>query len=92
VTADTGQPESSMEKREGEMTPCKLNNSLFFFQICFSVPSFLFSHREGGGETVGDHAGRCRLCCVGATASFIAPWCNNRGGKAAGLRKRGKKA
>jgi hypothetical protein len=29
--------------------------------------------------------------CVGATASFIAPWCNNRGGKAAGLCRCGKK-
>jgi hypothetical protein len=30
--------------------------------------------------------------CAGATTSFVAPWCNNRGGKAAGLRRRGKKA
>jgi hypothetical protein len=29
---------------------------------------------------------------VGATTNFIAPWCNNRGGKAAGLHRRGEKA
>jgi hypothetical protein len=29
--------------------------------------------------------------CIGATASFIALWCTNRGGKVAGLHRRGKK-
>jgi hypothetical protein len=40
---------------------------------------------------VGDHVGRCMLCSSDHT-SFIANWCNNRGGKAAGLRTHGKKA
>jgi hypothetical protein len=35
---------------------------------------------------VGDHAGRFRLRRSNH-ASFIAPRCNNRGGKVAGLRK-----
>jgi hypothetical protein len=30
--------------------------------------------------------------CAGATTSFIAPRCNNRGGKTAGLHKCGEKA
>jgi hypothetical protein len=30
--------------------------------------------------------------CVGATTSFIALWCNNRGGKVTGLCRHGKKA
>jgi hypothetical protein len=49
-----------------------------------------FSRRERGGGTVGDHARRCRLR-RSDRASFIAPWCNNRGGKAARLRMHGKK-
>jgi hypothetical protein len=32
---------------------------------------------------MGDCVRRCRVR-VGATASFIDPWCNNRGGKAVG--------
>jgi hypothetical protein len=42
---------------------------------------------------MGDRTRGHRLC-VGATTSFIAPWCNNRGGKAAALAgaiKRGSK-
>jgi hypothetical protein len=30
--------------------------------------------------------------CAGVTGSFIALWCNNQGGKAAGLHTRDKKA
>jgi hypothetical protein len=40
---------------------------------------------------VGDHVGRCRLHRSDRT-SFIAPWCNNRGGKVVGLHMCGKKA
>jgi hypothetical protein len=40
---------------------------------------------------VGDHAGRCRLR-RSDHASFIAPCCKNRGGKAARLHNHGKKA
>jgi hypothetical protein len=39
---------------------------------------------------VGDRAGRCRLRRNDHT-NFIATWCNNRGGKVAGLHRRGKK-
>jgi hypothetical protein len=42
------------------MTPRKLNNSLMFFGSV-SLSLFLFSHREEGGEMVGDSAGGCRL-------------------------------
>jgi hypothetical protein len=77
-------------RRERKMTPSKLNNSFLFFQICFSI-SFSFSvigkEAEGWWEIVLEDIGG-----VGVTASFIAPWCNNRGGKAAGLRRHGKKA
>jgi hypothetical protein len=59
------------------MTPRKLNNSLLFFQICFSIFLILFSRREGGGGMVGDPAGRCRLH-RSDYASFIALWCNNQ--------------
>jgi hypothetical protein len=38
---------------------------------------------------VGDHVGRFRL--RRSDCSFIAPWCNNRGGKVAGLHRRDKK-
>jgi hypothetical protein len=41
-----------------------------------SLSLFLFSHWEGGGEMMEDRARGCRLC-MGATASFIAPQCNN---------------
>jgi hypothetical protein len=37
---------------------------------------------------VGDQVRSCRLHKSDHT-SFIAPWCNNRGGKAVGLRRRG---
>jgi hypothetical protein len=40
---------------------------------------------------VVDHAGICRLR-RSSHASFIAPRCNNRGGKVIGLRRCGKKA
>jgi hypothetical protein len=40
---------------------------------------------------MGDHAGRCRLR-RSEHASFIAPRCNNQGGKVAGFCRRGKKA
>jgi hypothetical protein len=39
---------------------------------------------------VGGHEGICRLC-RSDHASFIGLWCNNRGGKAAELRRRDKK-
>jgi hypothetical protein len=42
------------------MTPCKLNKSLMF-SGSVSLSLFLFSHREGGRETVGDRVRRCRL-------------------------------
>jgi hypothetical protein len=61
MTYNVGQPTPPWNRREREVTPRKLNNSPLFFQICFSVPSFLFSHREGGREMVGEHAGGCRL-------------------------------
>jgi hypothetical protein len=68
-------------RREGEATPCKLNNSPPPFLDLFLYLSFQ-PYREGGGEMVGDHVRGCRLR-IGATASFIAPRCSNRG-KAAG--------
>jgi hypothetical protein len=40
---------------------------------------------------MGDRAGGRRLC-AGVIDSFIAPWCNNQGGKAVGPCRRGKKA
>jgi hypothetical protein len=42
---------------------------------------------EGWWEIVQEDVG-----CIGASTSFIAPQCNNRGGKAAELHSLGKKA
>jgi hypothetical protein len=70
------------------MTPCKLNNSLLFSDIFLYL--FFFS-------TVGKEAVRWweivreDVGCVGATAIFIALWCNNRGGKVGGIHRHGKK-
>jgi hypothetical protein len=72
-----------------EMTPHKLNNFLLFFGF---VSFFLLSPSVVGKEVrrrweiVREDVG-----WSGATASFIAPQCNNWG-KATGLRRRGKKA
>jgi hypothetical protein len=56
-----------------ETTTRKLNNPLSYFSDLFSLFSLsLFSHREGGGGTVGYHVRRCRLCRSYHT-SFIAP-------------------
>jgi hypothetical protein len=71
------------------MTPRKLNNTLLSFQIYFSIPlSFSVVRREAEEwwNIVWEDVG-----CAGATAHFIAPWCNNQGGKAVGLHRRGKK-
>jgi hypothetical protein len=71
------------------MTPRKLNNSLLFSYLFLYPFSFL---------AIGKDVERWWVImwvdvgCVGATTSFIAPRCNNRGGKAAGLRRRGKEA
>jgi hypothetical protein len=70
------------------MTPRKLNNSLPFSDLFLYLSFF---------SAVGNEAGRQweimweDIGCVGATTSFIALRCNNRGGKAAGLHMRGKK-
>jgi hypothetical protein len=74
--------------RRGEMTPHKLNNSLFF-GICFSISYFFLAigkEAERRWKIVQEDFG-----CVGATTSFIASWCNNRGSKVAGLHRHGKK-
>jgi hypothetical protein len=71
------------------MTPRKLNDSLLFFLDLFLYLS-IFS-------AVGKEAGRWweieqeDVGCIGASASFIAPWCSNRGGKVPGLHMHGKK-
>jgi hypothetical protein len=54
-----------------ERQPCNLNSPLLFLDL-FLYLSFFFSHREGGGEKMGDHAREGRLH-VGVIASFIAP-------------------
>jgi hypothetical protein len=72
------------------MMPHKINNPLLSFQICLSIPSFFLA--------IGKEAGRRweimwkDVGYAGATASFIAPRCNDRGGKAAGLYRSSKKA
>jgi hypothetical protein len=89
--SDVGQHDSTMEqkgKRDNSPYAQKLplvSLDLFLYFL------FLFSHKEGGGGTVGGRTGKCRLCRSNH-ASFIAPRCNNRGGKAAGLHKCGIKA
>jgi hypothetical protein len=65
------------------MTPRKLNISLLFSRSV-SLSLFIFNRRDGGGEMVGDHAGRCRL--RRSDRQLYSPHCNNRG-KAAGLRR-----
>jgi hypothetical protein len=71
------------------MTPHKLNNSLLFLDLFLYLSFF---------SAVGKDARRWwkimreDVGCAGVTDSFIAPWCNNRGGKAAGLHMRDKKA
>jgi hypothetical protein len=77
--------------RERETTPHNLNNSLLFFRYVSLFSSFFLAIGKGGGGTVGDPAGRCELSRSDHTR-FIALWCNNRGGKAARLRRHGKKA
>jgi hypothetical protein len=52
-----------------ETTSHKLNNSLLFFQICFSIFLFLFSYREGG-------RGQCEIMqedvgCTGVTTPAL---------------------
>jgi hypothetical protein len=90
VTSNAGKPDTAMEQKGRETTPHKLNNSLFIFQNCFSIPSFFSEvekEAEGRWDIVWEDVG-----CVGATTSFIAPRCNNRESKAAGLRMCGKRA
>jgi hypothetical protein len=70
------------------MTPHKLNNSLLFFHICFTISSFFSAvgmEAEERWDIMREDVG-----CAGATAHLIAPRCNNRRGKAAGLRSRRK--
>jgi hypothetical protein len=71
------------------MTPRKLNNSLLFFNLFLYLSFFSAIGKEAGRwwEIVSEDVG-----CAGAIASFIAPWCNNRGGKAAGHCRHSKKA
>jgi hypothetical protein len=79
-----------MEQKESKRTLHKVNKPLLFFLDMFLY--FLhFSYREGDGGMVGDHARSCRLRS-GDNASFIAPRCNNRGGRAAGHHRSSKKA
>jgi hypothetical protein len=54
------------------MTLHKLYKPLLFLSYLFLYLLFLFSHREGGGEMVGDHVERCRLRRSGYV-SFTAP-------------------
>jgi hypothetical protein len=87
MTYDAGQLNSAMEQK-GKQTARKLNNLVYLDMFLYFL---LFSHREGGGGTVGYHAGRCRFR-RSDHSSFISPRCNNRGGEVAGLRRRGKRA
>jgi hypothetical protein len=76
VTSNTrASPTPPWFRREGETMPCKYNNSLLLLDL-FLYLSLLFRRRKGSGETMGDHAGGCRLHAE-VTASFIAPQCNN---------------
>jgi hypothetical protein len=76
-------------RKERKTTLCKLNSYLIFFKICFSIFLSFFSavgkdvqeQRDIMWEDVGS---------AGAIDCFIAPWCNNRGGKAAGLHRHSK--
>jgi hypothetical protein len=91
MISNAEQFDSAMELKEQERQPpirtAMLSSS---FQIYFPYFfSLFFTRREGGGRTEGYCVGRCRLCRSYHT-SFIAPWCNNRGGEAAGLRKHSK--
>jgi hypothetical protein len=57
------------------MTPRKLNNSILFYRICFSILSIFSAVVNEAGrqwEMVWEDVG-----CAGATANFIAPRCNN---------------
>jgi hypothetical protein len=60
TTYDVVQPDSAVDQQGRRGNTCKLNNSLIFSRSV-SLSLFLFSCREGGWETVGDHAGGCRL-------------------------------
>jgi hypothetical protein len=71
MTSDAGQLNSAVEQKGKQDDPCKLNNPLLSFQICFTI-FLLFSRREGGRGTVGDHVEKCRLH-KSDHDSFIAP-------------------
>jgi hypothetical protein len=83
-------PTLPWNRREGEMTPRKLNNSLLYFLDLFLYLSFFLP--------IGKEARRWweimreDVACAGATVIFIALQCNNRGVKVVELRRRGKKA
>jgi hypothetical protein len=57
----------------------------YFLDLFLYLPFFSAIGKEAGRqwEIVREDVG-----CVGATTSFIAPQCSNRGGKAAGLHRR----
>jgi hypothetical protein len=101
VTSNTVQPNSTMDEkgrrddnpREGGMTPRKLNNSLLFSRS-ISLDPFLYLSFF---SAVGKEAGRWweimweDVGCAGPTTIFITLLSSNRGGKMAGLHRRGKK-
>jgi hypothetical protein len=90
VTSVVGQLNYTTEHKERATTPHMLYNSLFFFYL-FLYFLFLFSRREVDGGTVGYRVGRC-VWHRSDHPSFIAPRCNNQGGKVARFRRHGKKA
>jgi hypothetical protein len=63
------------EGKERLIPICSTNTISFLLDLLLYF-LFLFSHRGGGGEMVGGHAGICRLHRSNH-ASFIAPWYNN---------------
>jgi hypothetical protein len=85
VTSDVVQPNSAMDQKVRRGNTQLAQQIPPIISICFSTSlSFSAIRKETGRqwEIVWEDVG-----CVGATASFIAPWCNNQGGKAAGLHR-----
>jgi hypothetical protein len=76
------QPRHGTEGKEGQCPVSSTTPS--YFSSFFSAVG---KEAEGQWEIMRKDIG-----CIGATASFIAPRCNNRGGKAIGLCRHGKKA
>jgi hypothetical protein len=87
MTFDVGQPDSAMEQ-EGEerRLPISLTTPSCFFISISSFFSAIGKEAEERWDIMWEDVG-----CAGMITHFIAPQCNNRGGEAAGLHRRGKK-